>query len=68
MKITDVKVDKYVNRNLERELTGKAGDLLIANVSAFHRGTNLKEGLTREVLWLYTKFPSFVSSIKKTNG
>ena len=42
-KIPDAKVNKYINVGLEKTLTGKAGDLLIVNTSAFHKATALEQ-------------------------
>ena len=64
-KIPDAKVNKYINVGLEKTLTGKAGDLLIVNTSAFHKATALEQNAKREVFWIYTKFPDLLSSIKK---
>ena len=64
-KIQDSKIHSYVNTNLEKKLVGKAGDLLIVNTGAFHKATEVKENLTREVLWIYIKFPNFLSLLKK---
>ena len=54
-----------MNIKLEKALTGKAGDLLIVNTSAFHKATSLEKNAKREVFWLYIKFPYFLSAIKK---
>jgi len=64
-KIHDAKVNKYINVGLEKTLTGKAGDLLIVNTSAFHKATDLEQNTKREVFWIYTKVPNYLSLLKK---
>ena len=59
-----IKLDSPVD-SLEKTLTDKAGDLLIVNTSAFHKATALEQNAKREVFWIYTKFPNFLSTIKK---
>ena len=64
-KIPHSKIYNYVNTKIEKKLVGKAGDLLIVNTGAFHRATSMKVNATREVFWIYTKFPSPLSLLKK---
>ena len=39
--------------------------LLVVNTGAFHRGTEIKVNSSREVLWIYTKAPNYLSLLKK---
>ena len=55
-------IKKYFNVESEEKLIGKEGDLMLVNTAAYHKGDNLKQGCTREVLWIYTKFPSYFDS------
>ena len=64
-KISHSKIHKYVNKDDEKKLVGKAGDLLIVNTGAFHRATEMKVNSTREVFWIYTKVPNYLSLLKK---
>ena len=64
-KISHSNIHKYVNKSDEKKLIGKAGDLLIVNTGAFHRATEMKVDSTREVFWIYTKVPNYLSLLKK---
>ena len=64
-KIPHSKVHKYFNKSDEKKLVGKAGDLLVVNTGAFHRATGMKVNSTREVFWIYTKAPNYLSLLKK---
>ena len=63
--IQDSDIKKYIDTKKEKKLTGKAGSLLIVNTGAFHKATDLKFNNTREVCWVYTTFPNFLSKLKK---
>ena len=64
-KISHSNIHKYVNKSDEKKLLGKAGDLLIVNTGAFHRATEMKVNSTREVFWIYSKAPNYLSLLKK---
>ena len=62
--LSDEETQKYIDINLQKTLTGKAGDLLVVNTGAFHKGTSLGKNTIREVCWLYINYPNFLSMIK----
>ena len=42
---------------------------MIVNTAAYHKGVNLRKGFKREVLWVYTIFPSsFGSFIRNSHS
>ena len=64
-KISMSKVDKFIDPDKEKFLVGKSGDLLIVNTGAYHRGTDLEANSLRELIWMYTVAPNYLSHIKK---
>ena len=64
-KISHSNIHKYFNKSDEKKLVGKVGDLLIVNTGAFHRASEMKVNFTREVFWIYSKAPNYLSLLKK---
>lgn len=64
-KIPMSKINNFVDLNSEKFLLGKSGDLLIVNTGAYHRGSDLKPESSRELIWIYTISPNYLSHIRK---